>query len=85
MKITKYAKDKLLDGDLVVAVQADVIIKFQENYGDLYADIYLTERNGIVPIFKVEEGIPIQTGSFMDRGELRIQGASVSVELLSNE
>ena len=89
MKITEYAKGKFLDGSLITSIQADIVIKFTEHYGDLYADIYLTEKNGTVSIFEVEDGIPIHTGSDMDRGELRIQSPngliSIPVELDSNE
>ena len=88
MELTKYASNNILRGEIELrtTMQADIKIVFdhQKKGKKVFADVFIVERNTNLPIFIVEEGIPIH-----DRAELTIQSPDglvcIPVELKSNE
>jgi hypothetical protein len=85
MRITEVAKDKILNGDGIyntkTIAQLDVRIDFDHRKkGKIYATVYLVERDTNVPVFILDEGIPVH-----DRGSITLQSPdgfiSIPVEL----
>jgi len=85
MRMTEVAKDKILGGDAIYNTRTiahlDLRIDFDHRKKKkIYATIYLVERDTNIPVFILEENIPVH-----DRGSITIQSPdgfiSIPVEL----